>query len=97
MVLLYLRRSLIAVVSLLGVVLLAEALLRWTEDGRPWKRKYLQDGALIRQSAYVFDARFSERFSPGWTGRAYYLRSSEFVRLRINSYGFRFPEYPKAS
>jgi hypothetical protein len=80
-------------VSFLFSLGLAEFLLRLTEDGRVWKRRYLQDHALIQQPAYRYDPRVLVRFRPYWQGKSFYSGGAEYVRLHINSHGFRFPEY----
>ena len=89
------RRSAIIGV-LLGIGTL-ELLLRLTEDGRPWKRAFREDGAiLIQRPATEYDPRTRFRFTPGWTGRFYFSGGRDFVPVRANSLGFVSPEYPEA-
>jgi len=72
---------------------LLEGLLRLTEDGRPWKRAFAEEGALVfERPAAMHDARTASRFTPNWTGRFYFDSDHEFVLVRSNSTGFRSPE-----
>ena len=81
---------------LLGIAVL-ELMLRLTEDGRPWKRAFREDGAiLIQRAATEYDGRTRFRFTPGWSGRFYFSGSRDFVPVRVNSLGFVSPEYPEA-
>lgn len=81
---------------LLGILIL-EALLRLTENGRPWKRPFREDGTCILQhAAAVHDARTRYRFRPGWSGRFHFSGGRDAVSMRVNSLGFVSPEYPEA-
>lgn len=88
------RSALIGVVLGLGTL---ELLLRLTEDGRPWKRPFREDDALLLQrAATAYDPRTRFLFTPGWAGRFYFSGSKDFVLVRANSLGFVSPEYPEA-
>ena len=72
----------------------AEAILRLTATGTPWKRTFMQDGAVLVQTpAAVFDPQTGARFTPGWRGRFYYNDGADFVAVQANRLGFRSPEY----
>jgi len=74
-------------------LLLLEGLLRLTEDGRPWKRAFAEEGALVfERPAAMHDARTASRFTPEWSGRFYFDSDHEWVLVRANSLGFRSPE-----
>jgi hypothetical protein len=74
-------------------LLLLEGLLRLTEDGRPWKRAFAEEGALVfERPAAMHDARTASRFTPDWSGRFYFDNDREWVGVRANSIGFRSPE-----
>lgn len=86
----------LALGTLLALVL-AEALLRLTETGRPWMRLFHEDDAVLYQRpAAIYDAHTSARFNPGWRGRFHYGGGPEFVALEVNAFGFRFPAYAEA-
>jgi hypothetical protein len=71
-----------------------EGLLRFTEDGRVWKRPFQEMGpVLIQRPAAIFDPRTAARFMPNWSGAFYFSGRAESVLVRTNSLGFRSPEY----
>lgn len=78
---------------LLGCVAL-EVQLRLTENGRPWKRPFAEDGALLLQRpATTYDPHTRFRFTPGWTGRFFFAGDAASVGLQANALGFRSPDY----
>ena len=89
----YSRRCVALFLSFAFAVLIAEFALRVTEDERPWKRRYRHDNVFIQQPPCLHDAHTRTTFTPNWVGKAYYAGGSDFALLRINSHGFRFPEY----
>jgi len=78
---------------MLVTLLLAELVLRATENGRPWKRQAREDGVLIQRPPTVYDPAIGTRFRPGWAGRFYFAMDERFSYLRVNATGFRFPDY----
>lgn len=86
-------RVLAVVLTLVVPLALLEGLLRLTEDGRPWKRAFAEDGALVfERPAAMHDTRTASRFTPDWAGRFYFDSDHEWVLVRANSLGFRSPE-----
>jgi len=81
------------VLTIVLPLVLLEGLLRLTEDGRPWKRAFAEEGALVfERPAAMHDARTASRFTPEWSGRFYFDSDHEWVLVRANSLGFRSPE-----
>jgi cytochrome b561 len=66
-------RVLAGVLMVVMPLVLLEGLLRLTEDGRPWKRAFAEEDAILfERPAAIHDARTASRFTPGWTGRFYF-------------------------
>jgi hypothetical protein len=86
-------RLLAALLVVVAPLLLLEVLLRLTEDGRPWKRAFAEEGSLVfERPAAMHDLRTASRFTPNWSGRFYFDSDHEWVMVRANSIGFRSPE-----
>ena len=87
------HRVTLMLASIAFSLLMAEGVLRLTEDHRPWKRKLHQEGRILQTPAWAYDPLIGARFTPQWTGRYFPSSGEEFVQVRSNRWGFRFPEY----